>query len=249
MSNSLTRRLILFLVCFLLCYPFTIRGQERRILYIGDSITDGNWGGGNGSSAERNHWDQNHLFGSGYVYLCVAHYTGKYPEKNFTFYNRGISGHTLKDLENRWKEDVLELRPDVLSILVGTNDIHYLLEAKGSSFDWDEWEKRYRRLLDQVQEENPAVRILIGSPFVLKAGWSGEAENWPQRKEWIDECAGICEKIAADYQAIFLPFHRLFEELQNTYTVAPEYWMWDGIHPTPAGHQRMAELWIEKAGL
>ncbi|MCD7916690.1 MAG: SGNH/GDSL hydrolase family protein [Tannerellaceae bacterium] len=242
-------RLFLGVVCFISLISQAVLGQERRILYIGDSITDGNWGGGNGSSAERNHWDQNHIFGSGYMYLCAAYYTGTYPEKGFIFYNRGISGHTLADLEKRWKEDVLDLQPDVLSILVGTNDINSFLDEKGVAFDFATWEKRYRNLLDQVQERYPAIQLVIGSPFVLKAGWVGDAENWPQRKELIRTCAAVCQQIATDYGATFLPYHQLFEELEQTYPVPSGYWLWDGIHPTAAGHQRMAELWIEQAGL
>ncbi|MCC8153957.1 MAG: hypothetical protein LIP01_06940 [Tannerellaceae bacterium] len=79
--------------------------KTLRILYIGDSITDGNWGGGNNPSEERNHWDWNHLYGSGYVYLCVAHFMGYYPENEYIFFNRGISGNTVEDMEKRWQKD------------------------------------------------------------------------------------------------------------------------------------------------
>lgn len=104
-----------------------------RILFIGDSITDGNWGNSDGSaqpSAARNHWDMNHIYGSGYMYLCASYYQSTYPEREYQFFNRGISGNTLNDLKNRWREDALAIHADVVSILIGTNDVNEYLGKK-----------------------------------------------------------------------------------------------------------------------
>ena len=60
------------------------------------------------------------------MFLCAAHYQAEYPERNYEFFNRGISGNTLTDLEKRWNTDVLALHPDVLSVLIGTNDVDVL---------------------------------------------------------------------------------------------------------------------------
>ena len=96
----------------------------RRVVFIGDSITDGNWGKGDGKrSSDRNLWDRNHLYGSGYMYLCATYYQGYFPERGYLFFNRGVGGNTLGELADRWQEDVVDLRPDVLSVLVGTNDV------------------------------------------------------------------------------------------------------------------------------
>ena len=98
---------IVLLGCLLL--PLTAAEKKgKRIVYIGDSITDGNWACLNGKkSSERKHkeWDKNHVFGSGYMYLCAAHYMATEPEKEYEFFNRGISGHELVELEDRWQED------------------------------------------------------------------------------------------------------------------------------------------------
>lgn len=120
---------------------------KTRILFIGDSITDGAWGNSGGSSkpsSERNLWDLNHIYGHGYVYLCAAYYQARYPSKDYIFYNRGISGNTLSDLEKRWTEDVIKLQPDILSILIGTNDINVFMKEDKEDFDFEDWEKRYR---------------------------------------------------------------------------------------------------------
>ena len=103
----------------------TLQAGGLKILFIGDSITDGNWGSGDGKpSSERTLWDMNHIYGHGFMYLCASHYLGEYPQYEYEFFNRGISGNSLYDLEKRWQEDVLDINPDVLSILVGINDIN-----------------------------------------------------------------------------------------------------------------------------
>ena len=107
---------------------------QIRVLFIGDSITDGNWGNSCGmpkSSDERSQWDMNHIYGSGYMYLCATHFQGDYPELNYQFFNRGISGNTLSDLQERWQKDVIEIKPDVLTILLGTNELSNCLDNGG----------------------------------------------------------------------------------------------------------------------
>ncbi|WP_300154083.1 sialate O-acetylesterase [Bacteroides sp.] len=224
-----------------------------RILFIGDSITDGNWGaaGGPKPSSQRNLWDMNHIYGSGYMYLCASHYQGNYPEKEYRFFNRGISGNTLSDLEKRWKEDAIEMHPDVLSVLIGTNDIHhYLRSGKKEPFDFEAWERRYRVLLDSSLKANPKLKIVLAAPFVANTGTMRNSKNFAERDNMVRHCAAIVERIAHDYQAIYLPYHTMFDELlKNRPTSQNTYWIWDGIHPTPAGHSRMADMWIERVDL
>ena len=85
------------------------------------------------------------------ICICVQVINqGDFPEKEYAFFNRGISGNTLRDLEKRWEEDVIGMKPDVLSVLVGTNDVHYYLQGdKKEPFDFEGWEKCYRSLLDR----------------------------------------------------------------------------------------------------
>ena len=125
------KRIITFAIGILFIALSAVAGGQR-VLFIGDSITDGNWGNSCGtakSSSQRTLWDMNHIYGSGYMYLCATYYQGNYPEKEYEFFNRGISGNTLEDLEKRWEADVIDMKPDVLSVLVGTNDIHFYLQS------------------------------------------------------------------------------------------------------------------------
>jgi len=230
-----------------------LTGAARRgttVLLIGDSITDGGWGRSGGlmkPSAERNHRDLNHLYGSGYMYLCAAHYQAAYPQKGYLFYNRGISGNTLADLQQRWEEDALALRPDVLSLLVGTNDIQQWLDGdRQRPFDFEAWERDYRRLLDEARRRNPDLRLLLGAPFVAPSGRVGESPDYPLRDSLVGVLARIVERIAADCGAAYLPYDAMFDALQRTMPDSLNgYWIWDGIHPTAAGHRKMADLWIE----
>ena len=214
-----------------------------RFLFIGDSITDGGWGRSGGkmmSTEERNQKDLNHIYGHSYMMLCAARIQSDYPEQETLFFNRGISGNTLNELQQRWQSDCIDLHPDVMTLLVGTNDVDLYLSGK-APLDIKQWESNYRNLLDQLRSANPNVKIALGTPFVAKVGRIGSAENYQQRKELIATCAKVVRRIAVDYAAILLDYEKMFDELtkQN-----PSYWVWDGIHPTAAGHQKMADLWL-----
>lgn len=243
---------LLWLAC--LCPMY---GQGLRILFIGDSITDGNWGNSDGSampSAGRNLWDMNHIYGSGYMYLCASYYQSKYPGKGYEFFNRGISGNALSDLEKRWKEDAIALKPDILSVLVGTNDIHYYIGGPHAEpFDTLGWEKRYRALLDCSLRANPNLKLVLGAPFTAFTGSMKESEGFALRDSLVHTLARIVKRIAVEYKAVYLPYDEMFETLLREEPSSRDtYWIWDGIHPTPAGHRRMSELWIkevERAGI
>lgn len=220
--------------------------SARQVLYIGDSITDGGWGRSGGSaksSKDRNHTDLNHVYGHSYMMLCAAYYQSLWPDASWQFWNRGISGNTLYQMAGRWQEDALNLNPDVISILIGTNDVGaYLEECKKTGkaftvegFDYKRWEQKYRSLLDSTRMVLPHVELVLCTPFVGKS--TGQV-----RMAITDSLAQIVRQIACDYNAVLVPFDSLFTKLQKSQPT-PKYWIWDGIHPTAAGHQRMAELW------
>lgn len=214
-----------------------------RYLFIGDSITDGGWGRSGGSmmpTEQRNQKDLNHIYGHSYMMLCAARIQSDYPEQETQFFNRGISGNTLQDLQGRWQADCLDLNPDVVTLLIGTNDVDQYLSGK-APLDMKKWESDYRQLLDQLRTANPDVKIILGTPFVAQVGRIGSKDNYQQRKALIAECAAVVRHIASDYNATLLDFEKLFNGLTEHNA---SYWIWDGIHPTAAGHQKMADLWL-----
>jgi len=233
------------------CFKIKLK-RRRRVLFIGDSITDGGWGRSGGSMApsdKRNQKDPNHLYGHGYMEMCAAHFQSNFPEQDYVFFNRGISGNTLLDMQNRWQQDALSLKPDVVSILIGTNDVDaFLRDTTTSIFDYQQWEQRYRQLISALRIQNPNVKIVLGAPFVAKVGRIGKADNYTLRKSIINRLASIVKLIAQKENAIYIPYNEMFEKLYNG-EVRSDYWIWDGIHPTTAGHRRMADLWIESVSV
>lgn len=227
----------------------------HRVLWIGDSITDGGWGNSGGSMAAseaRNHGDMNHIYGHSYMMLCASQLQSAHPSEQIQCWNRGISGNTLQQMAERWSADALALRPNVISILVGTNDVHYYLDEKAAGktskpFDVQAWEEHYHQLIRMTQDSLPGVRLILCTPFVGKAGWVGQAENFPERQALVEALAASVRRIAQDTHATLVSFDSLFANLSAS-DPSPDhnYWIWDGIHPTPAGHRQMADLWLKE---
>ena len=105
---------------------------ESRLVFQGDSITDMKWG--------RNEKDRNHYLGHSYVYLIASRLGFDMPNARLNFFNRGMSGHRVGDLRKRWQRDAIELKPDLLSVLVGVNDVGRNLDGVNVV----QWENDYR---------------------------------------------------------------------------------------------------------
>lgn len=204
------------------------------VLFQGDSITDA------GRSKDQYYANQAGGMGTGYVLQTVGQLLGKHPAKNFRCYNRGISGHKVFQLAGRWDDDCLNLKPDVLSILIGVNDYWHTLSG---NYDGtvEVYESDYRQLLDRTKKALPKVRLIIGEPFAV-AGGRAINERW----EAFHAYRAAAKKIAKDYDAVFLPYHSVFEEALKTASV--EYWCPDGVHPSIAGAHLMAATWMEGFG-
>ena len=204
------------------------------VLFQGDSITDGN---------RTRNTDWNHVMGHGYAYTVASKLWYEYPEKDFHFFNRGISGNRVSHLTERWQTDTLDLMPDVLSILVGINDSSTFIKGDASCAP-EMFETGYRSLLRLTKEKLPNVHLVICEPFILPVG--KVKDNWDTYKKDVDARQGIVKRLAAEFQAIHIPFQSAFDKALSK---APaEYWIWDGIHPMPAGHELMSRMWIEKVG-
>lgn len=143
----------------------------KTFLFIGDSITDGNWGSPNKypcSTEERNLYDRNHLLGHGYAEMTAGYFMGEYPDSGFYFINRGICGETLGQIASRWQKDAIDHHPNVISLLCGTNDIHYWLEKNPTSieeFDFVTYRTTLDSLLGVTKSSLPDSEILLCTPF------------------------------------------------------------------------------------
>lgn len=201
------------------------------ILFQGDSITDGN--------RTRND-DWNHVMGHGYAYSIASKLWYEYPSKGFHFLNRGISGNRITDLAARWQTDTLDLKPNWLSILVGINDVEVAIKGNATSTP-EQFEADYRALLKQTIEKLPTVRLVICEPFILPVGRVKDKFELYQSE--VGKRQETAKRLAEEFKAVYVPFQSAFN---GALTKAPaDYWIWDGIHPMPAGHELMARFWID----
>lgn len=211
------------------------RAEGTVVLFQGDSITDC---GRNRNSAEPN---ATGALGTGYPLLVTAAALAAHPSRALRFYNRGISGNKVPDLQQRWTADALDLQPDVLSILIGVNDFWHKLDF-GYSGTVQDYEQQYAALLDQTRRALPRVHLIVLEPFVLRCG--AVNERWfPE----FDQRRAAAARVASQARATFVPLQSVFN--QRTRSSPPEYWAADGVHPTPAGHALIAEQWRRAAHL
>jgi lysophospholipase L1-like esterase len=202
---------------------------DDRILFQGDSITDM----GRGRTE-----DPNHILGHGYAFLIAAREGADYPEQHLTFINRGVSGNESGDLLKRWQTDTLDLKPDVLSILIGVNDFGHAAKAE-TPFSVEDYEKRYDQLLSQTVAALPKVKLILCEPFfALGKGTQAHIDRW---KKTLPEMAAVVEKLAKKYHAPVVHFQKVFDDATKRAPI--DYWIWDGVHPTYSGHQLMADEW------
>ena len=197
------------------------------ILFQGDSITDA------GRSREQEASDNNQFaLGNGYAWLAAAELLVDRPKAGLRIYNRGISGHKVFQLAERWDKDCLSLKPNVLSILIGVNDIWHTLTGnyKGTV---EIYERDYHALLERTRKTLPKVKLIICEPFVLRCG--AVTEKWfPE----FDHYRAAARRVADQFHAAFVPFQAMFDEAVKY--APPEHWAKDGVHPSAAGAALMA---------
>ena len=217
--------------------PAVAAGSEKPLmpagvlLFQGDSITDA------GRNRERQAMNDAAALGRGYPALIAAYLLSHRPQDSLRIHNRGISGNKVPDLAARWEADTLNLKPDMLSILIGVNDIWHKLNGK---FDGTvaTYEKGFAALLERTQKAMPWVRIVVCEPFVLRCG--AVTDKWfPE----FDQRRAAARRVAAGAGADWVPFQSMFDDaLQHS---EAEYWAADGVHPTLAGHGLMAKTWLD----
>ena len=192
----------------------------KLILFQGDSITD-----------TGRDYAHDPKMGYGYATMTAGKILVDYPGQ-FRFLNRGISGNRIVDVYARIKKDIINLKPDYLSILIGVNDVwHEISEHNGVSAE--KFRMVYDLLIRELKEALPELKILILEPFVLEG---------PATKHAIDtfttevaKRAAVCKELAEEHGLIFIPLQKKLEALaqatSNTYVLI------DGVHPNMAGYE------------
>ena len=202
----------------------------REIMFQGDSITDVGRSTENGSLT---------AIGQGYALIASAYFSAKYPGE-FKFENRAASGSRIVDLYARIKANGWNDNPAVLSILIGVNDVWHELDWK-NGVSPRRFRNIYRMLIEDTFIESPDTKLIIMEPFVLK-GTANEGK-WDRFEPMVYENAAIVREVAAEFGQVFVPLQDVFNKACEK---APaSHWIGDGVHPTPAGHQLIANEWIK----
>lgn len=205
--------------------------KDNVILFQGDSITD------SGRNKEDNSNNNARVLGSGYPMLAGAALLEKYASLNLRIFNKGISGNKVYQLAERWDKDCLEIKPDILSILIGVNDIWHKLNGQYNG-TVGIYRKDYIALLERTKKALPAVKLIICEPFAVP-GVKAVNDKW--YPEFYDYQKAARE-IATLFDATFIPYQKIYDEAQKQAPGA--YWTGDGVHPTLAGAQLMAQAWL-----
>ena len=196
-----------------------------KILFQGDSVTD----------AGRDRSNPADL-GEGYPKFASAMIQDSYPDTEFEFVDLGISGNRTEHLVARLESDFIEIQPDIVSIMIGINDVwhHYAHEFVETTDE--QFEKNYRFVLDAIKSRTKA-RILMIQPFLLET-------VDPAKQELCEELArkqAIVKKLADEYADAYLP---LDEVLHSMTEEEPAYYAADGVHPTPDGACCIGEAYL-----
>ena len=201
----------------------------KKILFQGDSITD----------AGRLNQDDPGSFGSGYADLLAC--TLMYEDPQNRVYNCGISGNRVVDLYARWKKDCLNIKPDILTILIGVNDVWHEIDFQ-NGVNAEKFEKVYRMLLEDTIKELPGIKIILMGAYLL-SGTATIGEGKENFYSEVETRRNITKKLAEEFGLYYIDLQEAFDEALK---LAPaEHWSYDGVHPSSAGHELIKRKWLE----
>ncbi len=199
--------------------------KGQRVVFIGDSITD---------CGRRDHAAP---YGNGYMSLVQAFVTAAHPELGLTWVNRGVSGDTVRDLAARWERDVIEQRPDWLSVKIGINDVwRFFQDRPDQAVPLDEYTTTLRALLADTVERT-GCRLILADPYLI------ESDHGDPQYVMTAEYAAVVRTLAADFGARHVAVQAAFDRVLASTT--PADWADDRIHPNLAGHAVIARAFLE----
>lgn len=197
--------------------------QGPSILFIGDSITDA---GRNKDILEPN---QTEGLGEGFVKAISADVLSNIKYKNLLFYNRGVSGNTTNDLLKRWEGDCISLKPSIVNILIGINDLRY-------GFSPIQFYNNYWNILFLTKSKLPQTKVVICEPFLLP-----NIANYTSLQSNFTEYRKAVRSLVKEYQAVFIPYYQDF--LNASKNTPPGKLLKDGFHPSDDGISLLATSW------
>ena len=204
---------------------------NQTLLFIGDSITDCDRPRPHGENLP---WVG---LGQGYVSFVEAILGASHPEVPLRVLNTGISGNRVTDLEGRWQEDVLDHKPDWLSIMIGINDVwrHFDAAINVEQVDAGKYESVYRSLIERTQPSLDG--LILMTPFFL------EPNAQDPMRAMMDNYGAITKKLAEEFGAVFVDTQAAFDAYlahrPNSSLCA------DRVPPNNIGHMILARAFVD----
>lgn len=197
-----------------------------KILFQGDSITDA-------GRDKRNY----HNMGNGYPKFASQYIAEAHPELDIEFINFGISGNRTCQLFDRLYKDGIEFQPDIISVLIGINDIWHRYGGERIATTDEQIAANYRAILERIRRETSA-KIVMLSPYLL------DCDDKEQMREDLKRVLPIIRKLADEFADVYVPLDEKFEEAIKTQP-EPKYYSGDGVHPNQNGAAFIGKLYAE----
>ena len=225
----------------------------KTILFQGDSITDcGRYRKATDTKQSKIAlWSDGRPFkkvtamGEGYPALVSDELATKVPG-TYKFYNRGVGGDRIPDVYGRITRDIINLKPDYMSLLVGVNDVWRVFDS-GYGTGAERFEKIYNILLEELKEELPELKIIIMAPFLIPGSASANTPEEPNKSEkfkrGVAEMADITKRLAEKHGCAFIDLQAMFDEALKT--IPAIELSGDGVHPSLKGHELIKKEWLK----
>lgn len=211
--------------------------SHSRLLFIGDSITDAS----RGASGEASAWEPNFGLGQGYVSMVYAWLGAAHPEAAIRVINKGISGHTVRDLAGRWETDVIAEKPETLCIMIGINDVWRQFDSPlrpELGVGPDEYRKTLTKLVAAAKPHSKALHL--ATPYFI------EPNRSDAMRARMDEYGSIVREIATESEASFIDTQAAVDRvLAHCHSASLA---WDRVHPSPVGHMIIARAFLQSFG-
>ena len=208
---------------------------DRKIVFIGDSITDC----GRARPLREGAFG---ALGNGYVQFVDAFLGATKPDLRLRTLNMGVGGDTVRDLEARWQADVLDLKPQIVSVMIGINDVWRQFDAPLAK-ETHVGPEEYRDTLDRLlARTSPHVeRMLVASPFYV------EPNKADRMRARMDEYGACAQEVAIQHGAVWIDVQAAFDAIMRH--VSPQSLSGDRVHPNATGHAVITRAFLKAVGV
>ena len=206
---------------------------RQTLLFVGDSITD---------CGRR---DAFAPLGDGYVRMVNDLITARYPAHRLNVINVGTGGNTVRDLADRWTDDVIRRKPDWLSVKIGINDMaQWVSQEPTHSVSPEQYVKLYDHILSRAKKETRAKIVLV-DPFFI----SRDRDPASQRSTWLRQLPkyiAVVHAMSRKHRTRLVKTHDAFQAQLKHYQ--PDRFCPEPVHPHATGHLVIAHAWLKTMG-